>query len=465
MAPARFGTDGVRGVANEELTAELALALGRAAARVLAAPAFVVGRDTRRSGPLLQAALSAGFAAEGADVIDVGVLPTPGVACVAAGRGVPGAVVSASHNPFGDNGIKLFGPEGTKLDMEVEAAIEAELEAVLAGAGDGASADPATRGPGPATGHGVGHIASDPDAVSLYMAHLAEVTEGRQLGGLRVVVDCAHGAASGIAPAVLASLGAVVTAIGNEPDGTNINDRSGSTDPAALVETVLREGADLGLALDGDADRVIAVDHTGAVVDGDVLLALFALDLSARGLLAGNTVAVTVMTNLGFRLAMEAQGIAVRETAVGDRHVLAALDAGGLSLGGEQSGHIIFRTLSTTGDGILTGIALCDLVRRAGQSLADLSAGLVERVPQRLVNVRVAQPERLAGCTEVWEAVEVARSELGHDGRVLLRPSGTEPMVRVMVEARVEAQADSVATQLAGLVQAVLGQDGPGAPR
>jgi phosphoglucosamine mutase len=459
VASARFGTDGVRGVANEELTAELALALGRAAARTLAAPAFVVGRDTRRSGPLLQAALSAGLAAEGADVVDVGVLPTPGVACVAADRGVPGAVVSASHNPFEDNGIKLFGPEGTKLAVEVEAAIERELESVLAGAAAGDAGNRSRP-----TGHGVGRIQGDPGAVSLYMAHLAEVTEGRQLGGLRVVVDCAHGAASAIAPAVLASLGAVVTAIGNEPDGANINERCGSTDPAGLVEAVLREGADLGLALDGDADRVIAVDHTGAVVDGDVLLALFALDLSARGLLAGNTVAVTVMTNLGFRLAMEAQGISVFETAVGDRHVLAALDAGGLSLGGEQSGHIIFRTLSTTGDGILTGIALCDLLGRAGQSLADLSTGLVERVPQRLVNVRVAQPERLAGCTEVWEAVEVARAELGHDGRVLLRPSGTEPLVRVMVEARVEAQADSVAAQLAGLVEAVLGRGAtPGA--
>jgi len=459
VAPARFGTDGVRGVANEELTAELAMALGRAAARILDAPAFVVGRDTRRSGPLLQAALSAGFAAEGADVVDVGVLPTPGVACVAADRGVPGAVVSASHNPFEDNGIKLFSPEGTKLAMEVEAAIERELESVLAGPQSAAGADGPGRRPR-RTGHGVGRMESDPGAASLYMAHLAEVTEGRHLGGLRVVVDCAHGAASVIAPAVLASLGAVVTAIANEPDGANINDHCGSTDPAGLVETVLREGADLGLALDGDADRVIAVDHTGAVVDGDVLLALFALDLSARGLLAGNTVAVTVMTNLGFRLAMEAQGIAVRETAVGDRHVLAALDSGGLTLGGEQSGHIIFRTLSTTGDGILTGIALCDLVRRAGQSLADLSAGLVERVPQRLVNVPVAQPERLAGCTEVWEAVEVARAELGHDGRVLLRPSGTEPLVRVMVESRAEGVADAGAMQLAGVVEAALGRSG-----
>ena len=450
MAPARFGTDGVRGVANEELTAELALALGRAAARVLGASAFVVGRDTRRSGPMLQAAFSAGCAAEGASVFDLGVLPTPGVACVAAARGVPGAVVSASHNPFGDNGIKLFSAAGTKLDVAVEASIERELESVLA---RGVAGKPL----GGPTGAGVGLVSADPGAVSVYMGQLAEVTEGRQLGGLRVVVDCAHGAASAIAPAVLASLGAVVSAIGVEPDGININDHCGSTDPSGLAQAVVREAADLGLAFDGDADRVIAVDHTGSVVDGDVLLALFALDLRARGLLAADTVAVTVMTNLGFRLAMEAQGITVLETDVGDRHVLAALDADGLSLGGEQSGHIIFRTLSTTGDGILTGIALCDLVLRSGRSLADLSSGVVERVPQRLVNVPIPQPERLADCAEVWAAVDAARAELGHDGRVLLRPSGTEPLVRVMVEARVEDQADAVAAQLAGVVEAALG--------
>ena len=223
--------------------------------------------------------------------------------------------------------------------------------------------------------------------------------------------------------------------------------------------------ADIGLALDGDADRVIAVDHTGSIIDGDALLALFALDLAERGRLARNTVVVTVMTNLGFRLAMEGRGIAVRETDVGDRHVLAALDADGLSLGGEQSGHIIFRSLSTTGDGILTGIALADLVLRAGRSLAGLSGGLVERVPQRLVNVPVPQPERLADCAEVWEAVVKAEAELGHQGRVLLRPSGTEPVVRVMVEARAETQADAVAAQLAGVVRAVLGQIQLQAPR
>jgi phosphoglucosamine mutase len=454
MAPTRFGTDGVRGVANEELTPELALALGRAAARVLPAPTFVVGRDTRRSGPLLQAAFSAGLAAEGADVIDLGVLPTPGVAAVAESRRAPGAVISASHNPFGDNGIKLFSLLGTKLPSDVEGEIERELDAILA------DPDHAPRRP---TGHGVGRISADPGAVELYEAHLVATLDGRRLDGLHIVVDCANGAASAIAPLVLAELGAEIRSLHDTPDGANINDKCGSTDPGELARAVVAHQADLGLAFDGDADRVIAVDHHGTVVDGDVLLALFALD--ERGHLAGNTVAVTVMTNLGFRLAMEARGIGVRETDVGDRHVLAALDADGLSLGGEQSGHIIFRTRSTTGDGILTGIALADLMQRAGRSLADLSDGLVERVPQRLVNVPILRPERLADSAEVWEAVVKAEAELGHDGRVLLRPSGTEPLVRVMVEARVEAQADAVAAQLASVVEAALGQIEPQSPR
>jgi phosphoglucosamine mutase len=456
MAPTRFGTDGVRGVANEDLTPELALALGRAAARVLAAPAFVVGRDTRRSGPLLQAAFSAGLAAEGADVVDLGVLPTPGVAAVAEARGVPGAVISASHNPFGDNGIKLFSLLGTKLPVQVEGEIERELAALVA--------DP-DRAPGRPTGHGVGRISTEPGAVQVYRAQLERTLEGRSLTGLRLVVDCANGAASAIAPRVFADVGAQVTVLHDAPDGANINDKCGSTDPGELAREVVAQGADLGLAFDGDADRVIAVDHDGSVVDGDVLLALFALDLAERGELAANTVAVTVMTNLGFRLAMEARGIGVRETDVGDRHVLAALDADGLSLGGEQSGHIIFRARSTTGDGILTGLALADLVLRAGRSLVELSAGLVERVPQRLVNVPIPQPERLSDSAEIWDAVAKAKAELGHDGRVLLRPSGTEPLVRVMVEARVEAQADAVAAQLARVVEAALGQIEPQAPR
>jgi phosphoglucosamine mutase len=451
VGSARFGTDGVRGVANDELTVELALALGRATARVIPSTAFVIGRDTRRSGPLLQAALSAGLAAEGADVIDLGVLPTPAVAAVAERRRVPGAMVSASHNPFGDNGIKVFSALGTKLGVELEGEVERELLAIL---------DDAQRPTRRPTGHGVGWISVDPGAADLYRHQLVGSTDGRTLEGLHVVVDCANGAASALAPGVLAELGATVTALHDEPNGSNINDQCGSTDPGDLARTVVEQGADLGLALDGDADRVIAVDHTGAIVDGDVLLALFALDLSARGRLTDNTVVVTVMTNLGFRLAMAANGIGVRETDVGDRHVLAALDAEGLALGGEQSGHIIFRTRSTTGDGILTGIALADLMGRTARPLADLADGLVERVPQVLVNVPIPQPGRLADCAEVWEAVAKAQAELGDEGRVLLRPSGTEPLVRVMVEARAEAQANAVAAQLAGLVEAALGRVG-----
>ncbi len=454
MAPARFGTDGVRGIANEGLTAELALGLGRATARVLPAPLFVVGRDTRRSGPMLQAALSAGLAAEGADVADLGVIPTPGVATVAAARGVPGAMVSASHNPFPDNGIKLFSLLGTKLPSDVEAEIQRELDALRA--------DP-ERPPRRPTGHGVGRVCPDPESVDLYREQLVRATDGRRFDGLRVVVDCANGAASELAPWVFAELGARVVALHDSPDGSNINDHCGSTDPSRLSLAVVEHQADLGLALDGDADRVVAVDRSGAVVDGDVLLALFALDLAAQSRLTANTVVVTVMTNLGFRLAMESRGIEVRETDVGDRHVLAALDADGFSLGGEQSGHIIFRERSTTGDGILTGMALADLMLRSEATLADLAAGLVERVPQRLVNVPIPQPERLASCTEVWDAVIVAEAELGHEGRVLLRPSGTEPIVRVMVEARQEAQANAVAAQLAGVVESALGQVDPAA--
>jgi phosphoglucosamine mutase len=358
-------------------------------------------------------------------------------------------MVSASHNPFADNGIKLFSLLGTKLPVEVESEVEAELESILS--------DP-DRPPKRPTGHSIGRISTDPDAADLYREQLRNALDGHSLDGLPVVVDCANGAASEFAPGVLRDVGANVTVLHDAPDGTNINEKCGSTNPEELARTVVELGAGLGLALDGDADRVIAVDHTGSIIDGDVLLALFALDLAERGRLAGNTVVVTVMTNLGFRLAMEARGIAVRETDVGDRHVLAALDADGLSLGGEQSGHIIFRSVSTTGDGILTGLALADLMRRSGQTLATLADGLVERVPQVLVNVPIPQPERLADCTEVWDAVAQAEAELGHEGRVLLRASGTEPLVRVMVEARREADANAVAAQLSGIVEAALGQ-------
>jgi phosphoglucosamine mutase len=448
VGTSRFGTDGVRGVANADLTAELALALGRAAARVLPAQTFLVGRDTRRSGPMLQAALSAGLATEGADVADVGVLPTPGVAYLSEQRGLPAAVVSASHNPFTDNGIKLFAAGGTKLAVELEASVEDELEALLA--------DPA-RSPRRPTGHGVGRLLVDPEGAVAYAAHLESVLDGRRLDGLRVVLDCANGAASELAPGVFSALGAEVSAICDRPDGANINDACGSTSPEGLAESVRRLRADLGLAFDGDADRLVAVDHTGAVVDGDVLLALFALDMAARGKLAGEKVVVTVMTNLGFRQAMDRHGIAVKETPVGDRHVLAALDAEGLALGGEQSGHVVFRQRASTGDGILTALNLADLVRRAGRPLAELSHGLVERVPQVLCNVAVAEPSRLSEAETVWQVVAEIESELGETGRVLLRPSGTEPLVRVMVEAATAAEAEDAAQRLQVAVQEALG--------
>ena len=444
MGRARFGTDGVRGVANAELSPELVLALGRATARKLLATSFLVGRDTRRSGPMLQAALSGGLAGEGADVIDVGILPTPAIAWLSADRDIPGAVISASHNPFADNGIKLFARGGTKLSVETETAIEEELEQVL---------DPGIRGPRSPEGFGVGRVVSEPGAADAYLAHLVSLLEGRRLDGLRLVVDGANGAAAEIAPRLYEEVGAEVVAIGCEPDGSNINSGCGSTHTDTLATAVVEHGADLGLALDGDADRLLAVDATGATIGGDELLALFTIDLAERGQLAGNTVVVTVMTNLGFKLAMEHRGITVKETPVGDRHVLAALDADGLALGGEQSGHIIFRRMATTGDGLLTGLILADLMTRSKKPLAELLDGLVTRVPQVLVNVQVPDPDLLAAADAVWSAVAEEETRLGEQGRVLLRPSGTEPLVRVMVEAPGDGVAEEVAQRLSALVR------------
>ena len=444
MGRARFGTDGVRGVANAELSPELVLALGRATARKLLATSFLVGRDTRRSGPMLQAALSAGLAGEGADVIDVGILPTPAIAWLSADRDIPGAVISASHNPFADNGIKLFARGGTKLSVETETAIEEELEQVL---------DPGIRGPRSPEGFGVGRVVSEPGAADAYLAHLVSLLEGRRLDGLRLVVDGANGAAAEIAARLYEEVGAEVVAIGCEPDGSNINSGCGSTHTDTLATAVVEHGADLGLALDGDADRLLAVDATGATIGGDELLALFTVDLAERGQLAGNTVVVTVMTNLGFKLAMEHRGITVKETPVGDRHVLAALDADGLALGGEQSGHIIFRRMATTGDGLLTGLILADLMARSKKPLAELLDGLVTRVPQVLVNVQVPDPDLLAAADAVWSAVAEEETRLGEQGRVLLRPSGTEPLVRVMVEAPGDGVAEEVAQRLSALVR------------
>ena len=444
MVTTRFGTDGIRGVANVELTPELVLALGQAIARTITAATFVVGRDTRRSGPMLKAALSAGLASEGADVVDAGVLPTPALAWLSATRDVPAVVISASHNPFADNGIKVFAAGGAKLSVEMEADIEDELERIL-----GRS----VKGPRRLEGHGVGIVSTESGLGDPYVDHLCSLIEGRTLEGLRLVVDSANGAASALASRVYERLGADVVAIGCEPDGTNINDGCGSTATDTLSNAVVEHQADLGLALDGDADRMLAVDATGKVANGDELLALFALDLADRGQLAGNTVVVTVMTNLGFRLAMEERGIIVKETAVGDRYVLAALDKDGFALGGEQSGHIIFRRMATTGDGLLSGLVLADLVARTGTPLADLLAGLVRRVPQVLVNVPVPNTELLTDARAVWSAVAEEEARLGDAGRVLLRPSGTEPLVRVMVEASGEGVAEEIAQRLSTLVE------------
>jgi phosphoglucosamine mutase len=435
----RFGTDGVRGVANEELTPELALALGRAAAEVLPSDRVVIGRDTRRSGPLIEAALAAGFASAGVDVERLGVVPTPAVAYVAQREGVPGAVISASHNPFPDNGIKLFGAGGRKLDDGVEEQIE---HALVSAAGSRPIAER------------VGTLVDRPDEVGAYADHLVAVLEGRGLAGLRIGVDGANGAAWALGPHVFERLGADVVPIGNRPDGANINARCGATHPETLSEIVGRGGFDLGLAFDGDADRCIAVDHTGAIVDGDHIIAICALDLQQRGGLVDDTVVVTVMTNLGFHQAMRRAGISVVETAVGDRYVLEVIERGGFALGGEQSGHIIFPEHATTGDGILTGLVLADIVARTGRPLAELAAGSMTRLPQVLVNLRVTggAEDAVQGARS---AVEAAEAALGDRGRILVRASGTEPLVRVMVEAPTESEAERVADGVAAAVRSV----------
>jgi phosphoglucosamine mutase len=439
--PPRFGTDGVRGVANTELTPEHVLRLGRAAARVLDAPRVLVGRDTRRSSPMLEAALAAGLASEGAEVVSVGMLPTPALAWLASEAGAAAGMVTASHNPFADNGIKFFAPGGRKLADDTEARIEVELAALEWPSRSGVD---------------VGTVVTDPAAAGRYVDHLVRLFPDGLLGGLRLVVDCAHGAMSTVAPLVLEGLGAQLTVINNAPDGCNINDQCGATHPEALAEAVRSLGADAGLAFDGDGDRVMAVDATGTLLDGDRQLAVIAPALKAEGRLRSDAVAVTVMSNLGFRLAMSRQGIRIVETAVGDRYVLEALERDGLSLGGEQSGHLIFRDLSTTGDGLLAGLVLLETVRRAGHPLAEAAARAMTSYPQVLVNVRTAQrhPD-VAGL--IAEEISGVEDELAGEGRVLVRASGTEPVVRVMVEAPTAAEARRAAEHLATVIKNRLG--------
>jgi len=447
----RFGTDGVRGVANRDLTPELVTALGRVAARVLDARTWLVGRDTRRSGTLLEAALVAGLCAEGVDVVSVGVLPTPGVAYLSQVDALPAAMISASHNPFPDNGIKLFAPGGRKIPDDTERRVE-HLLAALIGDPDGATPD--RHAP---DGEDVGAWRTEPSASQRYVDHLAATLEGRTLEGLHVVVDCGNGAASVVAPAAFRALGARVTVLNDTPDGTNINAACGSTDPSALQRAVVAEHADAGLAFDGDADRVIAIDERGEIVDGDQVLAILALDLAQHGRLRHDALAATVMSNLGLRRALHEHGIELVETAVGDRNVLVAMDERDLALGGEQSGHVILADHATTGDGTLTGIVLLDVVRRSGRPLSDL-AGVMTRLPQVLRNVRVSDKTILDGdgAATVRDVIRAVEDELADDGRVLVRVSGTEPVVRVMVEATTEARAQQCADRL---VDAVTGLD------
>jgi len=447
MGARLFGTDGVRGRANADLTPELALSVARAAAGVLAdrdgtsRPVAVVGRDPRASGEMLEAAVVAGLTSAGAEVLRAGVVPTPALAFLTARTGADlGVMISASHNPMPDNGIKLFSRGGHKLPDAVEAAIERTVVS-------GASADHRP------TGAGVGRVRDLPDAADEYVAHLLSTVD-RPLTGLTLVVDGAHGAAASIAPDVYRRAGATVHAIGCNPDGWNINDGIGSTHLGPLVEAVRNLGADIGLAHDGDADRCLAVTAEGDLVDGDAILAVCALALHERGELAQDTVVATVMSNLGFHHTMRDAGIAVQTTAVGDRYVLEALRARNLSLGGEQSGHLVFLDHATTGDGLLTGLALMARMGATGVSLADLAA-VVQKLPQVLVNVPVTDRMAVVENDEVAEAVNAVEAELGDSGRVLLRPSGTEQLVRVMVEAPTQEMADGVAARLAEVVAAV----------
>ncbi|WP_182112009.1 MULTISPECIES: phosphoglucosamine mutase [unclassified Actinotalea] len=442
-----FGTDGVRGLANRDVTAELALDVAVAAAHVLASqgafeghrPRAVIGRDPRASGEFLSAAVAAGLASAGVDVLNVGVLPTPAVAFLTGALHVDlGVMLSASHNPMPDNGIKFFARGGQKLPDDVEDAIERRI-------------GEAWERP---VGAAVGRIAMDGASGERYIDHLISTLPGgaTALEGMRIAVDCANGAASEVGPAALRAAGADVVVINASPDGRNINEKCGSTHPEQLQAAVVAAGAHLGVAFDGDADRCLAVDHRGELVDGDQIMGILAVALRERDELVDDTLVITVMSNLGLQLAMTAAGIRTVQTAVGDRYVLEAMRTGGFSLGGEQSGHLIMAEHATTGDGTLTALHLAARVAASGRSLAEL-AQTVPRLPQILLNVAGVDRGRAASDDGLLAAVSAAEAELGETGRVLLRPSGTEPVVRVMVEAADQEQADRVAHRLADVVR------------
>ena len=443
----RFGTDGVRGVAIHEITPEFTLALGRAVGRVLEASNLCIGRDTRASGPVLQSAFAAGVAAEGVNVIDLGVVPTPAVAAVAARESMPGVVITASHNPWTDNGIKVFAAGGRKLDDDSQAHIESELESILA------------RDPSGSTPRVVGIVTRRPEATTDYVNHVVDLFGDDSLHGMRVVLDTANGAMSEAAPAAFRRLGAEVIVLNDAPNGENINFESGATHTTGLCDFVRQAGrVDIAFAFDGDGDRVIAIDETGTPVDGDRLIALAAIDRFASRRLNGGAVVTTVMANLGFHRAMSDAGIQVVTTAVGDRFVLEAMEEGGFVLGGEQSGHIIHRDLATTGDGLLAALVTAALLRARGGNFSTLASSVMRQYPQVLKNVRV--PERPVDPTAAI-ATAIAREEavLGDEGRVLIRTSGTEPVVRVMVEASSQVAAEAAVDRLCTAVRDAFGAE------
>ena len=437
-----FGTDGVRGEANTFLTPELAVAMGQGLVTLLREegekrPSVLIGRDPRWSGEMLESALTAGITSAGGDAVSVGVLPTPAVAHLTAnGSAIAGAMISASHNPVGDNGIKFFGPEGYKLTDDEEDRLEELID------------EQAYHRP---TGTKVGRRLRDHAAVARYIQHLVSISD-IDLTGLKIVVDGANGAASQVAPQVYRQLGAEVVTVNCSPDGSNINEQAGSTHPEIIREATVENSADAGVSHDGDADRLIAATHEGAEVDGDVILALLARQMKMDGTLNHDTVVTTVMTNLGFKRAMEDLHIDVVETKVGDRYVLEAMRAEGYNLGGEQSGHIISLDYATTGDGILSAVRMLSAVRSTGSSLKDLST-VMQRYPQVLVNVPNVDKEGLDGSQPVQEAISKEEDSLGDDGRVLVRPSGTEPVIRVMVEAGSHEDAQASADRIADTVR------------
>lgn len=436
-----FGTDGVRGIANKELTPELAFRLGKAGAYVLGKAQkrakIIIGKDTRISGDMLEAALAAGICSMGADVLRVGVLPTPAIAYLTRSmEGSAGVVISASHNPFEDNGIKFFDKSGYKLPDELEDEIEKALSYI----------DTVDM---PA-GSGVGRVIEVTDASSRYVNFLKNTAV--RLDGLKVVVDCANGAACQVGPRVLEELGARVIPLAARPDGLNINVDCGSTHPEFLAEEVLKEGADIGLAFDGDADRVIAVDEKGSIVDGDFIMLICALALKERDRLNRNTLVVTVMSNMGLHKALKDAGIGICQTKVGDRYVMEKLLETGAVLGGEQSGHIIFLEHSTTGDGLLSSLQLLSILQEKKAKLSELAAGM-SRFPQVLINVRVKDKEKILTSSEVKEKVAEIEKHLGDEGRILVRPSGTESLIRVMLEGRLEDELQDLAGQVVELVK------------